>query len=107
MCDLHPEALFVHHSFLRADRDCKRSEARLVAALLDVDRERVWKSLGYASIYDYARHEVGWAREKTAAMLRLGRALRGLPVLRAAFEAGEIDRSKLREVVRVASPDTE
>jgi hypothetical protein len=46
------------------------------------------------------------ARE-TRERVRIGRALRGLPQVEAAFIAGEVSYSRVREITRVARPETE
>jgi hypothetical protein len=107
MKEMSPEALARHRRFLEAQRRHVSSEAEVVFSLLEVFEGKVFLEMGYPSIYDYALLEVGFEVEKTEGLLRVGRALRALPLLSGAFSAGLVGRSKLREIVRVASASTE
>ena len=81
--------------------------ARLVLMIAEYDRRQGWAEWGCRS----AAHWLSWkcgvgvhaAREK----LRVGHALGALPLLRTAFERGEVSYSQARAVTRVAGPHNE
>ncbi len=96
-------------------------EARLVAALSDLDAARknavIWfgeilsrklyLELGCSSIYHYAHERLGFSRARTAYFLRLCRAFDALPALKESVASGAVPWTKAREVVKVATPETE
>lgn len=63
--------------------------------------------LGCASISEYADRACGFSARKTRELLRTSRQLDELPLTAAAFRDGTIVWSKVREISRVATPETE
>jgi 5-methylcytosine-specific restriction endonuclease McrA len=96
-------------------------EARLVAALSDLDAARknavIWfgeiltrklyLEFGCSSIYHYASTRLGFSRARTAYFLRLCRSFDALPALKESVASGAVPWTKAREVVKVATPETE
>jgi len=96
--------------------DCllRRSErqaaaARLLASqyLLDLAERRLFRELGYSSVMHYGTHALGLAPREVWERLRMGRALQALPGVVGAIRRGRLSWSKARELVRVATPETE
>src|SRR6186713_2035087 len=63
--------------------------------------------LGYGDVYQLARCRLGLSLRSSRERIRVGRALRELPRLFSALMAGDVTYSRVREVTRVARPDTE
>ncbi len=96
-------------------------EARLVSALSDLDAARknavIWfgeilsrklyLELGCSSIYHYASTRLEFSRARTAYFLRLCRSFDALPALKESVASGAVPWTKAREVVKVATPQTE
>jgi hypothetical protein len=61
----------------------------------------------YASIHQYAELALGFKKSKTSQFLRLSECLKELPELRRSMAAGDLSRTKAREVAKVATPETE
>jgi hypothetical protein len=96
--------------------DCllRRSErqaaaARLLAAqyLLDLAERRLFRELGYSSVMHYGTHALGLAPREVWERVRMARALQVLPGVVRAIRQGRLSWSKARELVRVATPETE
>ena len=68
---------------------------------------RVWIPLGYGSFNEYAERTFGWGPRTTEARLRVAECLRELPAIREALYRGRLTWSAVREVTRVAVPETE
>jgi len=62
---------------------------------------------GYASIREYAERLLGLSGRQTEERLRVGQALTELPGLDRALASGELRWSTVRELTRVATPQTE
>ncbi len=76
--------------------------------LREAERVQVWKPLGMVSILDYMERVLGYAPRTAHDRLRVARALAHLPVLTESLgEAEGLTFSAVRELVRVATPDTE
>ncbi len=75
--------------------------------LLAAERTRAFVVAGAASVFELAERLIGWEPRTTYERLRVARALEELPLAAARLEAGELHWSKVREVTRVATPETE
>lgn len=73
----------------------------------DIVQRKLFRELGYSSIYQYAQMELGFSSTRTGDFLRLAKRLDELPQLKQELEAGEIGYSAARELIKVASPQNE
>jgi hypothetical protein len=62
---------------------------------------------GYSDVHQAATCLFGLGKHSTRERVRVGRALRSLPLIEQALVAGELTYSRAREVTRVANPDDE
>ena len=78
------------------DFHCRRNkdQAQIVDRLAVLKESRAYLSLGFPSIQAYAKQRLGWGAGKVKALLELHARLPRRPLLREAFEAGEVDWSK-------------
>ncbi len=84
-----------------------RAQAGAVGLFAVMMRNKLYRELGHASIHIYAQEALGFSRSKTYEFIRLANALDDLPKLKAGVESGEVPWTKAREVVKVATPETE
>src|SRR5688572_7218793 len=93
---------------LATERRTERLICRYLADLADRVREGLDNTLwGYADELHAARCIFGLGVRDTRERVRVGRALRELPRVEAAFVSGEVSYSRVRELTRVAEPSTE
>ena len=93
---------------LVAARTAERGAVHRLAVLLwEMADRALYRVLGYTSIHRYAAVALDLTGRVARDLLRIGRRLPELPALNAAMAAGELDWSKAREIVRVATPETE
>ncbi len=90
-----------------AGRSLVMGRLLLGRCLVELDRRTVWDEWGFSGSIHYARYALRLSRKDAREMRRVARELEPLPVLSAAAESGDIGWSHLREVVRVAVPETE
>jgi hypothetical protein len=76
-------------------------------ALLDAERAAVYVFLGYGGIVEYGERLFGFAPKVTQERLRTARALESLPSLDSALHSGQLCYSAIRELTRIAVPDTD
>ncbi len=88
----------------KVQRGAEHRLAILLAELADTGRFRL---LGYASIEQYAMVALELTSRVARDLLRIGRSTPELPRLNAALAAGEVNWTKAREVVRVATAETD
>ncbi len=90
-----------------AGRSLVMGRLLLGRCLVELDRRTVWDEWGFSGSIHYARYALRLSRKDAREMRRVARELEPLPVLSAAAEFGDLGWSHLREVVRVAVPETE
>ncbi len=96
------------HEKLRAAVETLRSAERdAVTLFADFRRRKHYRKMGYSSIRLYATQELGFSRTKAYEFIRLADKLEELPRLKKRVESGEVPWTKAREVVKVATPETE
>jgi 5-methylcytosine-specific restriction endonuclease McrA len=67
----------------------------------------LYRDLGHSSINQYAIQELGFSKSRTDDFIRLARQLENLPAVREAVASGELGYTKARELVSVATPETQ
>src|SRR4051794_19501435 len=80
-------------------------EARLLAFLGEFDARGQWA--GYPSCAAWLSWQLAIGTKAASEKVRVARALRVLPVTRAAFERGELSYTQVRGFTRFARPDSE
>jgi hypothetical protein len=78
-----------------------------VKLLREAEALRIWREVGCATMLEYLERELGYAPKQGRERLRIARALRDLPNLEASLATGELNHSAVRELTRVATPETE
>lgn len=79
----------VHHRLRQALDDLERAQRNAVLWFAEVVRRKVYRDLGYSSIYQYAELELGFSKSKTAQFLRLSESFKELPGLRRSVAKGK------------------
>ncbi|MEO8182257.1 MAG: hypothetical protein ABI895_25760 [Deltaproteobacteria bacterium] len=93
---------------LAEERRAERLVCRYLADFADrVRQRRDVTLLFYADELQAMRSFFGLGVREARERLRVGRALRDLPLVEQAFLAGELSYSRVREISRVAKPETE
>jgi hypothetical protein len=79
-------------------------EARL---LRYAEELKLWRGFGFGSLLEYMERAMGYAPRTATERLRVARAIAELPLIADALEGGELAHSAVRELSRVAIPETE
>src|SRR3989441_11529787 len=80
--------------------------ARLLDLIREFDARGGWNS-GFSSCAAWLSWRVGYAPGAAREHVRVARALGTLPLLAQALARGELSYAKVRELTRVATPETE
>ena len=97
----------VDRRLVAAARVHRRVESVLCFYLQEVESRRLYLKYGFASTVDYARERLGFLERKTRSLVNMAERFEELPRLKKAFCRGDIPWTKAREVVKVATPQTE
>jgi len=96
------------HQRARAARSLQGKAHHLLAHwLLEVDERKLYLELGSSSVYQYAELSLHLEGHTVAEYLRTARALKHFPLLSEAYQSGSLSASKLREITRVVTKETE
>ncbi len=98
---LSPSLQRVHQSALDAAQRFRKSEALLLDALTEVERERVFEKLGYASLFQYSVRELKLSESVAYSAITVARKAREVPSLRDGIHDGSISVAKAAKVVSV------
>ena len=102
---LSPHAL--HEIAVRANGTCTANNLHLGRCLVAIEEGELYLDFGCSGAIHYATSCLGMKRRRALGLRRLATQLEPLPLLSLAAENGHIDYSKLREVARRATPETE
>ena len=80
---------------------------RFLVLLADFDARRGWASWEMTSCAAWLSWKCQLSSGTAREHVRVARALRGLPVIRARFAAGRLSYAKVRALTRIATPATE
>jgi hypothetical protein len=97
----------VHRRALQARHVMAGAHRALCFWLVEVEKRQIYRDFGCSSVFGYAELYLELAPHTIAEILRTGKEMAKLPLLAAACERGEIAPSKIREISRVATPQTE
>jgi len=73
----------------------------------EVMRRKLYRDLGHSSINQYAIQELDFSTSKAGDFIQLANKLDNLPQVREAVASGELGYTKAREIVSVATPETQ
>jgi hypothetical protein len=102
-----PSPEHVDRTLRALGRERTAHEAQLGRWLLQGFRLGVHRLHGYGSFREYAQRVFDFTGRATEERIRTAEALEDLPLLSKAFEEGSVLYSVVREVTRIATPDTE
>jgi 5-methylcytosine-specific restriction endonuclease McrA len=97
----------VDESLRQALAACDRARECAVLWFAEVQRRRLYRELGHASLELYATQGLGFSRNRYWQFKRLADDLDRLPVLHEAVVAGEVGWTKAQQVARVATQETQ
>jgi len=91
----------IHHEALRCARHFKKAEVDLLDALQRVDAKRVFRKLGYASLFDYAVKGLRLSNDQAYNFIRVARKSIEFPEIKRAISQGEITVTQAKKISSV------
>jgi hypothetical protein len=96
------------HARLRSARRAhQQAEFALATLLFELKTSKRYTERGHASVSDYAFVELDLPARQTRDLIAIAKSLHRLPALAEAFRGGRLGYTKAREVVRVATIETD
>jgi len=97
----------VHKRALASRKIYGKAQKALTFWIVEMDERKLYKDFGCSNVFQYATRHLSLGEHTIAEMLRTGKALAKLPLLSDAYEKGQISSTHIREISRVAVPETE
>jgi hypothetical protein len=97
----------VHASLRRSLKAMNQARKCSVLWFAEIMNRHLYRDLGHATINQYAMNELGFSKSRTGDFIRLARQLENLPAVRQALTNGDLGYTKAREIVAVATPETQ
>ncbi len=103
----HKTARFADSALKKSVGAMEQAQQCAVLWFGEIMRRKLYRKLGHSSINQYAHVELKFSKTRTGDFVQLARKLEQLPVVRELVENGELGYTKAREIVKVATPETE
>ena len=97
----------LEHEICRLSAHLSAAMCRWLVLVAEFDRREGWGHQGAKSCAQWLSWRCGLSLVSAREHLRVARRLAELPIVKAAFAAGELSFSKVRAVARIATPETE
>ncbi len=97
----------IHDEIEAMGKERARRDHALGRVLLRARRGLVWQPLGIGTFVEYAERHLGLTPRQSEDRIRVAVALETLPLLDAAAASGDVHYSAMREITRIATPETE
>ena len=109
MPEFHPgrSAGQAHQAMKQSVAIMDRAQHCAVLWFSEIMKRRLFRQLGYSSIYQYASEELGFSTTRTGDFKRLAEKLEALPRVTEKVRSGELGYTKAREIVKVADSENE
>ncbi len=100
--------VFLHRTLKRIAKARASLDLQEAEALREAQQLQLWRQFGHTSLADYMVQVLGYSSHRVAEeRLRVANALPALPALTRALQNGTVNFSQVKELVRVATPETE
>ncbi len=97
-----------HDFTLRLQELLRRERVALgefLVALSDFDRRRLWLDVGYASLFDYLRRELGLSKASAFYRMRAAQLLQRFPAFAGPLRDGRLCLTSVAELAKVVTPE--
>ncbi|MCP4798420.1 MAG: DUF222 domain-containing protein, partial [bacterium] len=96
-----------HQKLVTLLEKIRKYEHSALLVFSEIMHRKLYEELGYSSMLNYAKDALGMSRTKAFYYISITKSLENLPKTKTAVEKGEIEWTKVREVTKVATADTE
>jgi hypothetical protein len=97
----------VHESLCHSLKAVEQAQQCAVLWFAEVMRRHLYREFNCSSINQYAMTRLGFSKSRTRDFIRLAGKLEDLPAVKEAMTSGDLGYTKAREIVAVATPETQ
>ncbi len=95
------KALQIDQRALQITQHFKRCEADLLNVIIEVDDKKVFRKMGYASLFQYVVHRLGLSEALAYNFINVARKAQEVPELKKTIERGELTVCKAKKITSV------
>ena len=92
---------------LKAASEFRQTEADLLSVIIEVDRDKVFRKMGYNSLYQYVHKRLKISESQTYAFISVARKSHQVPRLKEAIKDGKLTISKAKRITSVINKDNQ
>ncbi len=101
MAFTHP----LHQKAIHLSKEFKRVEADLVDVLQKIDEQKIFRKMGFASLFDYATKGLSLSESVAYGLIAVSRKSREIPELKTAVAQGELSLSQAKRITSVLTKE--
>jgi len=94
----------LHEKAIECVKNFKWAESDLISILQEIDEKKVFRILGYSSLYQYTTVALKLAENEAYTLITVSRKSREIPELKEAISSGKINTSQARRITAVLTP---
>jgi hypothetical protein len=91
----------LHEKAIHLSKEFKRVEADLVDVLQKIDEQKIFRKMGFASLFDYATKGLVLSESVAYGLITVSRKSREIPELKTAVAQGELSLSQAKRITSV------
>jgi hypothetical protein len=101
MAFTHP----LHEKAVYLSKEFKRVEADLVDVLQKIDEQKIFRKMGFPSLFDYATKSLGLSESVAYGLITVSRKSKEIPELKAAVSQGTLSLSQAKRITSVLTKE--
>ncbi len=91
----------LHNKALELAKDFKRLEIELVDIIQKIDAAKIFRKLGFASLYEYVNQGLGLSESVSYSLINVSRKSMAIPELKSAIQQGSLSISQAKRITSV------
>ena len=95
----------LHEKALTLAKEFKRVEFELITVLQKIDSQKLFRTLGFASLFDYTTRALGLSESVAYGLITVSRKSTEVPELKAAIGLGELTVARAKVMTSVLTPE--
>ena len=96
-----------HEKLLKSLEILQKYEQSALLLFAEIMHKKLYQDLGYSSMLNYATDALEFSQSKAYYYISMSKSLEVLPETKKAITSGDIGWSQVREITKVATPETE
>jgi hypothetical protein len=95
----------LHEKAIHLSKEFKRVEADLVDVFQKIDEQKIFRKMGFASLFDYANKGLGLSESVAYGLITVSRKSKEIPELKTAVAQGELSLSQAKRITSVLTKE--